>query len=140
MCATAWGSDEDKDLMQRATMAVVREQHRREARKAEAVHQAAEARVAANAQEQAEAEAEAACMSAVENVVAEDAAWCVHWANALAEGQARQAAEEVPWVVREDERRAFTVELSRSECGCLCRLRLRDMWGPGRGGAGPFDS
>jgi hypothetical protein len=134
----AWGSDEDKDLMQRATVAVVREQHRREAREAEAVRQAAEARAAADAQEQVEAEA--ACVPAAENAAAEDAAWCVHWANALAEGQARQAAEEVPWVAREDERWAFTDELSRSECSCLYRLRQRDIWGPGRGGAGPFDS
>jgi hypothetical protein len=29
--AVAWGGDEDEDLIQRATVAMVREQHRREA-------------------------------------------------------------------------------------------------------------
>jgi hypothetical protein len=114
------------------------EQHQREAREAKEVLQAAEARAAADVQ--VEAKAEATCVPAAKNAAAKDVARCVHWANALAEGQASQAAEEVPWVAREDERRAFTDELSRLESGCLCRLRQRDIWGPGRGGAGPFDS
>jgi hypothetical protein len=43
--------------------------------------------------------------------------------NALAEGQARRAVEEAPWVVRENKRQAFTDELFWGERCCLARMR-----------------
>jgi hypothetical protein len=69
----AWGTCDDMDLMDRVAVATVRSQHRREARKTAAIHEAIAARAAADAQTdaaveaararaaQAHAEAEEAC-------------------------------------------------------------------------------
>jgi hypothetical protein len=80
---------------------------------------------------------------------AEDAARRAHWANALAEGLGRRAAEEAPWVVRENEHRVFNDEMSLAErCRLanlhpheILRLGRTGITGPsgGGGGAGPSD-
>jgi hypothetical protein len=68
------------------------------------------ARAAMDAQAQAVEKAARAwaAQTEVEEEEAEEATWNAHWANALAEGQTRRAAEESSWVTCKREWRAAT--------------------------------
>jgi hypothetical protein len=116
----AWRSDEGMD---QAAVAMVRKHQQRMAREKAIFHDVAIARAVANAQADAVAEAARAWAAQAE------AARQAHWANALAEGQARRAVEELPWVAREREWRVATEVMTPRERHCLVHLRQREIWG-----------
>jgi hypothetical protein len=74
-------------------------------------------------------------------VDAEEVARQAHWANALAEGQARRVAEEREGQRAMQRAKAEMLELTPGERRRLANLRPHDFWGPPRsGGAGPSDA
>jgi membrane protein involved in colicin uptake len=123
------------NLMARVTMGTVRARHQEEAREAVAFREAAAARAEADAL--ADAAAEAARARATQAQA--EAAQRAHWANALAEGKARRAAEELHSQRAAQRAEAWLLELTLRERCRLANLRRNDFWGPPRrrGGAGP---